>query len=225
MRMKLDIPSGGIALLIGAINGRLARALTEGMAETTVGFKKEIRGLVRQNFRRTPPVARAQGLNFEKSFQAESFPSKRGKFSLNPAAFFVAKARAAEAFEEGETVGGKRYLAIALPATRRLRMDYSRVIRGATSTFAKATNIAALVERFGPLRRIPARGSDIILAADAEAAATAGLKPRGKKRDFVPLVLLRQAVRVPKKLSFNAIARAWASRLVPITEALIRRGN
>ena len=116
-------------------------------------------------------------------------------------------------------------LKIALPAVRRLKLDYRRVVRGTTSTFAKATDIEALKQRFGPLRPIPARGGNLILAADVEKARAEGIKVRGKKRTFVPLVLLIRSVRVPKKLSFNAIAQAWANRLGRITERLLNRAE
>jgi hypothetical protein len=223
--LRVKIPTAAdVKSLMAGLRGDVAKATTGGMQDAVDGFKAEIRGQVRANFRRTPPYARRRGLDFEKSFQADAYPSQKSKReSLGPAGFFQARAKAAELFETGGEVSGRRYLAIPLPAARRLKLDYAALTRGNTGTFGKRTNIDAINDRFGPLHILPTSGGGFILAADAKRAAKEGLKPKGKKA-YVPLVLMTPRVTVPDKLDFFGTADRWAGRLDSLIERRFNRG-
>ena len=213
-RLKIDFPDA--AKVLWDLGTDAAKAQTRAMAAVVDGWKTQIRGVVRQNFRRTPGHAKRAGLNFEKSFQGDSYPTKRSrKVSYQPAGFLQAKADFAESFEEGKAISGgrfRKYLAIALPGAKRLKLDYQQKRR-----FTKASNVEKADRLYGPLRPIPAEGG-LVLAADARSVAKAGLRPRGKKRDFVPLFLLLRRVILPKKISFVRTAQIWLNRLPEITE-------
>lgn len=219
-RLKLDFPN--VVQVMRELGTDAAKAQTRAMGAIVDGWKGDIRALVKQNFRRTPPHAKRAGLNYEKSFQGDSFPSKRSrKNSFQPAGFLQAKADFAQVFEEGGSVSGgrrRKYLAIALPGAKRLKLDYQHKNR-----FTKASNVEKADRLYGPLRPIPAAGGNTVLAASARNIARAGLRPRGKKRTFVPLFLLVRRVRLPKKLSFLAFAQKWLNRLPEYTEREVRR--
>jgi hypothetical protein len=220
LKLKLDFPNA--AQVMRDLGTDAAKAQTRAMAAVVDGWKGDIRPLVRQNFRRTPGHAKRAGLNYEKSFQGDTYPSKKSrKVSFQPAGFLQAKADFARIFEDGGTVeGGKtrKYLAIALPGARKLKLDYQQKRR-----FTKSSNVEKADRLYGPLRPIPASGGGLVLAADARNVARAGLRPRGKKRDFVPLFLLVKRVRLPKKLSFIRLAQLWLNRLPAETEREVAR--
>lgn len=242
MALKLMVKFPDIRKEMAELGTSGAKAQTLAMGEVVEGWKGQIRGVVRQNFKRTPPHARARGLNFEKSFQGESFPSKRSrKASFNPAGFLVAKARFASVFEEGAGVDArsKKYLAIALPAAKKLGFDYGERHSGFSgrSYFGKQSQVERADQLYGPLRPIPAKGGDIILAASTAGGLSGGAiarvrkvgrgkarasvaKARGK-RDFVPLFLLIKRVVLPKKISFVRIAEIWLNKLPRITERIV----
>jgi hypothetical protein len=130
VRLKVDFPDAAAVFKQLGLTGALA--MTKAMAEIVDGWKAEIRAAVRQNFKSTPGKARRLGLNFEKSFQGTPFPEKKKrKVSFHPAGFLNAKANFAEIFETGGAVSprGSKYLAIALPAARKLNLDYGLVER------------------------------------------------------------------------------------------------
>lgn len=222
LRLKLDFPN--VAQVMRELGTDAAKAQTRAMGAVVDGWKGDIRSLVKQNFRRTPGHAKRAGLNYEKSFQGDSYPSKRSrKVSFQPAGFLQAKADFARVFEDGDTItGGKRrkYLAIALSGAKKLKLDYQQKRR-----YTKASNVEKADRLFGPLRQIPTKGGDFILAANARAVAKAGLRPRGKKRDFVPLFLMLRRVALPKKLNFVALAKRWLNRLPEYTEREVRRAQ
>lgn len=226
LRLSLDFPN--FAKVMREVGTDAAKAQTRAMGGVVEGWKKDIRGLVAQNFRRTPPHARKAGLNFPKSFQGDSYPSKRSrKVSFQPAGFLQAKARFAEIFEDGGSVEPRRrkYLAIALPAAKRLKLDYSYHDRGAGLRFSKRSGVEAVIGdlKYGVSRTIPLPGGNKMIAVDAAGVAKRGIRPRGKKRDFVPLFLLVRRVRAPKKLSFVRLAQLWLNRLPHYTEREVAR--
>lgn len=208
------------------IGTAVAKAQTLAMGEAATGFKGAIRGVVRQNFRRTPQNARRYGLNFEKSFKAITYPDpKRKRYSFDPVDYFVAGARYAGIFEEGGTVATQRYRPIALRAAQRLGLDYGMFDRGAGERFSKRSQLEPVVEdlRFGQPRYIPVSAGRFIIGVDAAAVASRGLKPRGKKRNWVPLFLMdRTPVRLPKKLSFVALAKLWHVQLPDLVKKYLK---
>jgi hypothetical protein len=224
IRLKLDFPN--VVEVMRQLGTSAATAQTRAMADVVDGWKVDIRQLVKANFKRTPAAAKRRGLNFEKSFQGTAYPRK-GKASFDPAGFLNAKANFAEVFEDGGTSAPKgRYLAIALPAAKKLGLDYDP----SSGHLQKRSMVEAAEARFGKLRPIPSKAGNIVLAADtlgkrrggSIAQYTAGkfsqVRARGKKRDFIPLFVLVKSVRLPKKLRFVEIAQRWLNRLPAFTE-------
>jgi hypothetical protein len=234
VRLKVDFPDAAAVFKQLGLTG--AVAMTRAMGEIVDGWKAEIRAAVRQNFKSTPAKARKLGLNFEKSFQGTQFPEKkRRKVSFHPAGFLNAKANFAEIFETG---GPRRprhgkYLAIALPAARKLNLDYGYAQSGHGLRFSKRSMVEAAEKQLGPFRPIRAKGGNLILAATTEGGLKGGVvmrrvgsasspsrKARGKKRTFVPLFLLVKRTVDPKKLNFIATARRWLDKLPGVTERI-----
>lgn len=222
LQLKVEFPDMNAAFK--DLGLQFALAQTRGMGDAVDQWKKRIRSLVRQNFKRTPGFARSKGLNFEKSFQGASFPAKkRGgkqKVSFRPAGWLNAKAAFAPIFEEGGTVAARgKFLAIALPAAKKLALDYGFANTGVKGLrFSKYSQVDAANRSFGKLRLIPAASGNLILAADKPGSGRGlghfgSVKARGKA-DFIPLFLLVRRVRLPKKLSFHVLAK-FAAAAVP----------
>lgn len=226
IRLKIQFPD--FRDLMKQLGQDAATAQTRAMADVVAGWKGEIRPLVKANFQRTPPYARARGLNYEKSFQGSSYPSK-GKVSADPAGFLIAKADFAQVFEDGGSSRPKsrRYLAIPLAGAKKLGLDYGP---SKSNRLSKRSLVEEAERRFGALRPIRSKAGNTILAADTHGKAKGGFlgtvlggkvkiaKARGKKRDFVPLFVLVRSVRLPKKLNFVALAQKWLNRLPDFTE-------
>lgn len=214
MAVKLTLEFPGVVPVLESVGTDASKSLTRGMERVVNSWKKEIRAAVKAGFKRTPIHAKRRGLNFEKSFQGTTFPTRKSKkFSFNPAGFLYAKAAFAESFEEGDTItAGRRrkYLAIALRGAKKLKLDYKETGRGG---YGKRSAVEEASANYGPLRPVPTKSGDIILAASADRVASAGLKPRGRKRNFVPLFLLVKRVKVPKRLSFIRFAQRALDRL------------
>ena len=222
VRIKISFPN--LPNIMRQLGTAAATAQTKAMADVVEGWKTDIRALVRENFKRTPPAARKRGLNFEKSFQGTTFPRK-GKASFDPAGFLAAKADFAQVFEEGGRSQARgRYLAIALPAAKKLGLDYD----GSTGHLRKRSMVEAAEKRFGALRPIKSKAGNIVLAVSTGAKGGSrgarvngkfvSVKARGKKRDFIPLFVLVKLVRLPKKLRFVYLAQKWLNRLPAFTE-------
>lgn len=225
VRLKISFPN--FKDIMKQLGTDAATAQTKAMADVVNGWKTDVRAQVKANFKRTPPNARARGLNFEKSFQGSSFPS-RGKVSADPAGFLIAKADFAEVFEEGGSSHAKRrYLAIPLAGAKKLGLDYGP---SPSNRLSKRSMVEAAEARFGKLRPIKSKAGNIILAADTHAQAKGGflgglvggkiqtVKARGKKRDFIPLFVLVKSVRLPRSLHFVQLAQKWLNRLPGLTE-------
>jgi hypothetical protein len=112
----------------------------------------------------------------------------------------------AEIFETGGGVSPRhaKYLAIALPAARKLGFDYGYAESGHGLRFTKRSMVEAAERQLGPFRPIRAKGGNKILAVTTAGGLGRRLrrqgplrprqghraKARGKKRDFVPLFVL-----------------------------------
>jgi hypothetical protein len=162
VRLKVDFPDAAAVFKQLGLTG--AVALTRAMGEIVDGWKAEIRAAVRQNFKSTPAKARKLGLNFEKSFQGTQFPEKkRRKVSFHPAGFLNAKADFAEIFETGGPVGPRhgKYLAIALPAARKLGLDYGYAESGPRPALLEALDGRGGREAAGAVPSDPRQGRQL----------------------------------------------------------------
>lgn len=229
MAVRLNVQVPNAPTVFKGLGRAGAAAMTLAMNEVVEGWKREIRALVRQNFRRTPTQARSKGLNFEKSFQGDTYPpKKRRRVSFNPAGFLNAKADYAGVFEDGDTVASgrqRKYMAIAMPAAKKLGLDYGLRQTGGGFRYSKASGVEAAEQRYGALRILPSKNGNKILAASVRAGGSLlggkrGAKTRGKKRDFIPLFVLVKRVKLPRKLRFVPIARRWLYRLPHIVERI-----
>jgi len=123
LRLKLQYPN--VADVMRQLGTSAATAQTQGMGDVVDGWKGDIRAVVRANFKRTPPIARKRGLNFEKSFQGTTYP-KRG-VQLRPCRLPGGEGGLCGGVDQGGQISPRRrrYLDIALPAARKLGLDYA----------------------------------------------------------------------------------------------------
>lgn len=189
----------------------IATAITRGQQEVAKVAKADYRAQVKRNFKRTPPYAKRYGQDIDKSTGATAYPNRRGRVSVNAVTVFKATPAFMEKFTQGGyiTRRGPR-LVVALPTAKRktLERSFQPSRKGGGRFYRKYSDIKAARRMFGKLRRIPLKGGDYLLAADAKRAARKGLRPmKSRGRNFVPLFLVRRFVTVPKKFDFEGPLR------------------
>jgi len=100
----------------------------------------------------------------------------------------------------------------------------------AVGRLQKRSLVEEAERRFGPLRPIPSKNGNIVLAVSTAGKIGGGfiaqgghsrgkvtaIKARGKRRDFIPLFVRVKSVQAPKKLRFLPIARSGCSDCRPI---------
>jgi len=197
--------------LFKALEGEVAGAITRAMVKVATGAKDEIRAGIRAQFKRTPPIARAHGQNFEKSFQAQVYPDqKKRKESLSPSAVIQTKAKAAVEFEEGLTISGRKMLAVPEPLAVRLKLDRGM---NKNSRFAKLSETQALKQMFGVEPVVfSGHNGKLFLGIHAAAVRKKGISVP-KKVSTVPFFRLIQSTSSSKRTHVVDITDKWAGKL------------
>lgn len=220
-RIKAEV-KGDFGTLGKSAEGIVARAATSAMKTATTRTKNEIRRKVKRQFDPTPDAARARGQDFEKSFQSDFYPNRRGVASIDAAGMVIAKSGFSDAYESGNESISSRGGYLAVPLKSASALGFDRGMNG-NSRFAKFSNIAAAEQRFGPLTSVPS-GDGFVLGVNRQKAEEKGLPVRAGAA-FFGLFKLQKSVPVTKKIDVLGSAKKFVAQLPAFFDRALKSEN
>ena len=179
-----------------------ARLVTEGMAEATLGLKKDLR---------TQALDAGLGQKVANTWRSKVFPQRGASF--DPSGFVWSRAPGiADAFDRNPlivTVNGRKFLAIPtenVPRSGRYnrRMAPAQVSKayGQALTFVREKNGNVLVF----VKQVAAN------TKKGFTTSKLALKKAGRKATLVLMFVLTPAVRVGKRMDIDSAAEYWGDR-------------
>ncbi len=228
MRVRAAI-EGNLEAYLKGEQDELARTITGAVRTRADDLKKDLRGQVRRNFRRTPRAGRKLGQNLEKATRSRHYPGRRA--SMGAASLVYIPWSKIGAHIDGARINAPAGRWLALPTKEADKLGLSRADedrgtmgRHSAGSLARTARVGSGLGRFGKrLRFIPIDRSTGLLGLDLGAATGAGLKVRGKtvrgrsgrrvKRRFVPLFVLVKRVRLQPRLDVDGPAARALDRL------------
>jgi hypothetical protein len=197
----------------------LGQATRGGVAAAAEGLKNELRQQI---------AAAGLGTRLGNAIGTNVYPRQGG--SVGAAGYVFPRGKKAveifDAFNSATTIHAKNGLWLAIP-TRNAFLGGRGGHRPTPGEFEKATGIK--LRLVAP--RNSAKGRYQLLVGDSVAGRT-GRRPatarriaHGRAADSVVFFILVPSVRLGKRLSFDALAEKWASRVPDLIDAALPRGS